>query len=56
MFKFLKRYRYSEMEDLPQEFFIKNYSINVQFLNNRTGNKTAGAYLVSLNEIVSDCQ
>ena len=44
------------MEDLQQEFFIQNLSINVEFLNNRTGKITAGAYLVSITEIVSDCQ
>ena len=44
------------MEDLPQTFFIENSSINVEFLNNKTGEITAGAYLVSITEIVSDCQ
>ena len=44
------------MEDLPQEFFIGDSAINVEFLNNRTGEITAGAYLVSITEIVSDCQ
>ena len=44
------------MEDLPQEFFIKNSSINIEVLNIRTGEITAGAYLVSITEIVSDCQ
>ena len=43
------------MEDLPQKFFIENSSINVEFLNNKTGEITAGAYLVSITEIVSDC-
>ena len=44
------------IEDLPQEFYIENSVINVEFLNNRTGEITAGAYLVSITEIVSDCQ
>ena len=44
------------MEDLPQEFFIENLSINVEFLNNRTGEITAGTYLVSITENVNDCQ
>ena len=44
------------MEDLPQEFFIETLSINVEFLNIRIGEITAGAYLVSITEIVSDCQ
>ena len=44
------------MVDLPQKLFIENSSINVQFLNIRKGEITAGAYLVSITEIVSDCQ
>ena len=44
------------MEDLPQDFFIENLSINVEFLNIRTEEITAGTYLVSITEIVSDCQ
>ena len=34
LFKSLSNYRYLGMEDLPQEFFIENSSINVEFLNN----------------------
>ena len=37
-------------------FFIENLSINVEFLNIRTGEITAGAYLVSITEIVRDFQ
>ena len=44
------------MEDLPHEFLIENSSINAEFLNNRTGEITAGGYLVSITEIMSDCQ
>ena len=36
-FKSLNNYRYLGMEDLPQEFFIENSSINVEFLNDRNG-------------------
>ena len=42
------------MEDLSQEVFIENSSINVEFLNNRTGEITAGTYLIT--EIMCDCQ
>ena len=42
------------MEDLPQEFFLQNSLINVEFLNCRTGEITAGEYLVSITK--SDCQ
>ena len=44
------------MEDLPQDFFIENSGINVEFLNNITGEIIDGAYCVSITEIVSDCQ
>ena len=56
MFKSLNNYRYLGMEDLPQEFFIENSSINIEFLNDRNGEITAGAYLVSVTEMASDCQ
>ena len=56
LFKSLNNYRCFEMEDLSQEFFIQNSSINVEFLNNRTGEITAGAHLVSITKIVSDSQ
>ena len=44
------------MEDLPREFFIENSSINVELPSNRTGEMTAGVYIVSITEIVSYCQ
>ena len=44
------------MEDLYKEIFVENVSINVKFLNIRTGEITAGAYLLSITEIVNDCQ
>ena len=56
MFKYLNKYRYLGMEDLPREVFIKNSSINMEVLNIRTGETAAGAYFVSITEIVSDCQ
>ena len=37
LFKYLNKCRYRGMQDLPQELFIKYSSINVEFLNNRTG-------------------
>ena len=36
LFKSLNNYRCLGMEDLPQEFFIENSSINREFLNYRT--------------------
>ena len=44
------------MKDLPQEFFIENSTINVEFLDNRIGEITAGVYRVFVPEIESDCQ
>ena len=38
------------------DYILQNSSINVEFLNNRIGEITAGAYLLSITEIVSDCQ
>ena len=56
LFKSLSKYRYLGLEELPQEFFIENLSINIEFLNFTTGEITAGAYPVSITEIVSDYQ
>ena len=39
------------MEDLPEEFMIENCPINVEFLENKTGEITAGTYLLSFAEI-----
>ena len=39
------------MEDLPQEFLIENCFINVEFLENKTGEVTAGLYLLPIAEI-----
>ena len=44
------------MEDLPQEFLLENYSMNVEFLENKTGEITIGAYLLSISEIVNNAQ
>ena len=54
LIKPLNNYIYLGIEDLPQVVFIENLSINVDFLNDRTGEITAGAYLVFNAEIVSD--
>ena len=43
------------MENLPQVPFIENSLINIELLNNRTGEVTAGACLGS-TAIASDCQ
>ena len=56
LFKSFNNWRHLGMEDLPQKFFIENSSINVEFLNIRTGEITAGGYVLSTSEIMSDCQ
>ena len=50
LFKIIGKFRYLAKEDLPKEFSIKNYSINVELLENKTGEITAGAYLLSIVE------
>ena len=44
------------MEDLPQEFLLKNYSMDVEFLENKTGEIRVEAYLLSVAEIVNGAQ
>ena len=56
LFKSLNNYIYLGMEDLTQDIFIENSSINVEFLNNSTGEITAGSYFVFITETVIDCQ
>ena len=56
LFKSLNKYRYLGIENLPHEFYTENLSVNVEFLNIRAGEITAGTYLVSITEIVTDCQ
>ena len=56
LFKFIGKFRYLGIEDLPQEFLIENSLINVQFLENKTGEITAGAYLLSIAKIVNSVQ
>ena len=46
LFKSFNNYRHLGMEGLP----------HVEFLNIRTGELTAGAYVFSTSEIMSDCQ
>ena len=41
------KFRSLGMEDLLQEFLIENCSINVEFLENKTGEVTAGLYSIA---------
>ena len=53
LFKFIEKFRYIGMEKLRQEFLVENNSITVEFLENKRGEITAGAYLISISEIVN---
>ena len=53
LFKFIGKFRYLVVEDLPQEFLLENYSMNVEILENKTGEITTEAYLLSTAEIVN---
>ena len=54
MFKSLNNGRY--LGTLSKEFLIEYSSVNIEFINNRTRDLIAGACLVSVTEIVSDCE
>ena len=41
------KFRSLGMEDLPQEFLTENCFINVEFLENKTGEVTAGLYSIA---------
>ena len=44
------------MIDLPQDFLVENYAVNKEFLENNKWKITAGAYLISIWEIVNNVQ
>ena len=56
LFKFVRKIRYLGVEDLAQEFMTKNCPIYFELLENKTGEITIGAYLLSIAEIVSSAQ
>lgn len=56
LFKFIYKFRYLGIEDLSQEFFIENCSINVELLKNMAGKTTAGIYIQYNAEIVGNVQ
>ena len=56
MFKFIGKLRYLRLEGLAQEFLVENSSANVKLLQNKIGEVTAGAYLISISEIVNSVQ
>ena len=56
LFKFIEKFRYLGMKDLPLEFLAENSSINMEFPENETEEITTGAYLISSSEIVNGVQ
>lgn len=56
LFKSVGKCRYLGMEDLPEEFLLECFTVNVQFLEIKTGKITTGAYLLSTSETVNSVQ
>ena len=44
------------MEDLPQELLTENSTVNGELLESKTREITAGAYLLSVTEVVNSAQ
>ena len=55
LFKSINEFKYLGVEDLPNGFLIENCLIDVIVLEDRSGEITAGAYLVSITGIISSC-
>ena len=56
LFKCIRKFKYLGMQDLPQDFLTENSSVNVEFLENKKGEITAGTYLLSIAETVNGVQ
>ena len=56
LFKFVGKIKYLGVEDLAQEFMAKNCPINIELLENKTGEIAAGGYLLSISEIVNSAR
>ena len=56
MFKSLGKFRYLRIEDLLQESLKEGFAVNVQFLENKIEQITAGVYLLSIVETVNSVQ
>lgn len=53
LFKSIGKFKHLGIEDLAQKFLIKISYVNVELPENKTGEITAGAYLLSTAEIVN---
>ena len=56
LFEFTGKFTYLGIENLPQEYSTENVSVTVKFLENKTGEITAGEYFLSITEIVNSVQ
>ena len=57
MFKFLEKFRYLEIQDLPQTILIEEFTVNVHFLvKKKTRKITVVPYLPTTLEIVNSVQ
>ena len=56
LFKFIGKFRYRGVEDLPQELLVEKPCISVKFLETKTREITAGTYLIPIWEIVNGFQ
>ena len=55
IFKDLRMFRLLGIDDLPQNFAVEGTPVVVEFLDNRTGEITLNAYLISVTDIVTSC-
>ena len=55
IYKSLNQYRLLGGDDLPWTVNIYGYSVDIFLLDNKTGEITLNAYLVSLKKIIGSC-
>ena len=55
LFKKLNLRRILSVDDLPQNCKIEDVSLNLDYLESKTGEIVFNAYLISISEIVSSC-
>ena len=56
LFKCIKEFRYFRVDHLPHWLLIEKCLIDIKFLEIRTREITAAAYLVFITEVISSCQ
>lgn len=54
--KFICKFKHLRIENLPQDFVMEEFLINVEFLKNKTEEITAGIYLLPTAQIVNVAQ